>query len=895
MTRRDQLDSEIEDELAFHIESYAEDLMRGGLPKEEAMRRAHAELGGIAAHKENCRAAWGTRIWDELYGDIRYGLRMLAKSPSFTAIAIGSLALGIGANTTIFTITRQVLLDKLDVHRPEDLRLFAWTGGQNRVPVRIWGHWNDATHVCTSFSYPVYQQLRQQNSVFQDVFAFKVIPQLTVTVDNRPEPVTAELTSGNYYSALGVDTVVGRGIQNSDDGAPGSGAVAVISDGFWLRHFGRSPDVIGKTIQVNLTPVTIIGVNPRRFTGASSVQISPDIFLPFSMEPVAAPNGTKSLLTNPDEWWVLVMGRIRPGVSDESVRVAMDILLSNAVRSTMTVEKSQSVPRFAMQDGSRGEDLNGDKFAKPIYVLIALAVFVLLLACANLANLLLARASSRQRELSVRLALGATRGRIMRQLLTESLLLSAAGGIAGVLLGYFGRNAIPQLMSSPWEGAMIHVRFDWKIFGFTAAVSLFTGLLFGFVPAWQAMHTQVSGGLKENAHSAIQCSGNFSGKILVAIQIALSMLLLVVAGLFVRTLTNLNKNHLGFRPNNLVLFEIQAPNTRYPTPKNIVLYRQIEEQLASVPGIKSVTLSKNPLIAGNVSNDDFVPDGLPPNQNGKTYVDDNVVGQDFFATMGIPILAGRSFNSTDTETSRLVAVANQQLVKEYFPDINPIGRTFLSNKKRIEIIGISGNTRYADLRNDPPAMFYTLYRQQSKGEPSMTFEISTSTESSALVPVLRDAVASVDKDLPLLNIRTQNAQISDRTKQERTFASLTSGFGLLALVLACTGIYGIMAYTVSRRTNEIGIRMALGAQPGRVLRTVLGEAWWLAFVGVVVGLSAAMGLGRLIASMLYGLKPYDPSTLAMAGLLLILVALAASWIPARRAASVDPMQALRHE
>ncbi|HEX3437443.1 MAG TPA: ADOP family duplicated permease, partial [Pseudacidobacterium sp.] len=557
--------------------------------------------------------------------------------------------------------------------------------------------------------------------------------------------------------------------------------------------------------------------------------------------------------------------------------------------------KSHSVPRFAMQDGSRGEDLNGDKFAKPIYVLIALAVFVLLLACANLANLLLARASSRQRELSVRLALGATRGRIMRQLLTESLLLSAAGGIAGVLLGYFGRNAIPQLMSSPWEGAMIHVRFDWKIFGFTAAVSLFTGLLFGFVPAWQAMHTQVSGGLKENAHSAIQCSGNFSGKILVAIQIALSMLLLVVAGLFVRTLTNLNKNHLGFRPNNLVLFEIQAPNTRYPTPKNIVLYRQIEEQLASVPGIKSVTLSKNPLIAGNVSNDDFVPDGLPPNQNGKTYVDDNVVGQDFFATMGIPILAGRSFNSTDTETSRLVAVANQQLVKEYFPDINPIGRTFLSNKKRIEIIGISGNTRYADLRNDPPAMFYTLYRQQSKGEPSMTFEISTSTESSALVPVLRDAVASVDKDLPLLNIRTQNAQISDRTKQERTFASLTSGFGLLALVLACTGIYGIMAYTVSRRTNEIGIRMALGAQPGRVLRTVLGEAWWLAFVGVVVGLSAAMGLGRLIASMLYGLKPYDPSTLAMAGLLLILVALAASWIPARRAASVDPMQALRHE
>ena len=453
VTRRAEIDAQVDEELRFHIESYADDLMRGGVPRDEALRRAKAELGSIAAGKENCRQAWGTRWWDELHADLRYGLRMLAIHPGFTAIAIGSLALGIGANTTIFTITRQVLLDKLDVYKPEDLRLFAWTGGQNRVPIRIWGHWNETTHTCTSFSYPVYQQLRRQNSVFEDVFAFKVIPQLTVAVDNKPEPVTAELVSGNYYSALGVNTVLGREIQNSDDGAPGSGDVAVISDGFWARHFGRSPDVIGKTIRVNLTPVTIIGVNPREFTGASSVQTSPDVFLPFSMEPVAAPNGTKSLLTNPDQWWVLVMGRIKPGVSDPSAREAMDVLLSNAVRSTMTVEKGQSVPRFAMQDGSRGEDLNGETFSKPVYVLMALAGAVLLLACANLANLLLARAGGRQREISVRLALGAKRGRIMRQMLTESLLLSTAGGLAGLFLGYCGRNAIPHLMSSSWETA----------------------------------------------------------------------------------------------------------------------------------------------------------------------------------------------------------------------------------------------------------------------------------------------------------------------------------------------------------------------------------------------------------------------------------------------------------
>jgi predicted permease len=420
-------------------------------------------------------------------------------------------------------------------------------------------------------------------------------------------------------------------------------------------------------------------------------------------------------------------------------------------------------------------------------------------------------------------------------------------------------------------------------------------LLFGFMPAWRAMHTPVNSGLKESAHSATQGSGNLSGKILVVVQIALSMLLLVGAGLFIRTLTNLNRNRLGFQPDNIVLFEIQAPGTRYPAPKDLALYRQIEDRLASAPGIRSVTLSKNPLIAGNVSNDDFVPDGLPPKLNGPVYVDDNVVGQSFFAIMGIPILAGRSFDNTDTETSPLVAVINQRLVKEYFPNISPIGRTFISSKKRMEIIGVSGDTRYASLRDDPPATFYTFYRQQSKSEPSVTFEVSTPIEEPALVPILRSAVASVDKDLPLLDIRTQNAQIGDRTRQERIFASLTSGFGLLALILACIGIYGITAYSVSRRTNEIGIRMALGAEREQVLRMVLGESAWIAMIGVAAGISSALALVRLIASMLYGLKAYDPMTFGASAVVLILISLAASWIPARRAASLDPMRALRHE
>jgi predicted permease len=892
---RKQMEIELDKELHFHFEAQVADKLRAGVSESEARRLTRIEFGGIEQIKEDCRESRGTMWLESIVQDLRYSLRQLRKSPGFAIIAIGSLALGIGANTMIFTIASQVLLDKLAIYKPEDLRLFAWTAGNNRVPIRIWGHWNEATHACTSFSYPVYQQLRHQAAFFEDVFAFKEIPQVTVSVANKPEPVTAELVSGNYYSALGVNTVLGRAIQNSDDSATGSAAVAVISDGFWSRHFGRSQDAIGQTIRVNLAPVTIIGVNPRGFTGASSIERSPDIFLPFSMEPVAAPNGAESLLTNPNQWWVIVMGRIKPGVSDESARAAMDLVLGNVVRSTMIVRKGQSVPRFAMQDGSRGEDQEGEQYSKPVDVLIALAGVVLLLACANLANLLLARAGSRQRELSVRLALGAKQGRILRQMLSESLLLSAAGGAAGLLMGYCARNAIPHLMSSSWQTAVNHVRFDWKVFGFTAAISVLTGLLFGFMPAWRAMHTPLNSGLKESAHSATQGSGNLSGKILVALQIALSMLLLVGAGLFIRTLTNLNRNHLGFQPDNIVLFEIQAPGMRYPAPKDLALYRQIEDRLASAPGIRSVTLSKNPLIAGNVSNDEFVPDGLPPKSNGPVYVDDNVVGQNFFATMGIPILAGRSFDNTDTETSPLVAVVNQRLVKEYFPNINPIGRTFISNKKRIEIIAISGDTRYASLRDDPPATFYTFYRQQSKSQPSVTFEVSTPMEESALVPILRNAVASVDKDLPLLDIRTQSAQISDRTRQERIFASLTSGFGLLALILACIGIYGIMAYSVSRRTNEIGIRMALGAEREQLLRMVLGESAWIAMIGVAAGIISALALARLIASMLYGLKAYDPMTFGASAVLLLLIGLLASWIPARRAANLDPMRALRHE
>ncbi|WP_058188365.1 ABC transporter permease [Terracidiphilus gabretensis] len=901
LTRPEEFHREMTEELSFHIEQRAEDLMRGGVLREDALRRARIELGGIPAQTETMRAAWGTRMWDDLYADIRYALRSFARTPGLTAIAVISLALGIGANTVIFGVTKHILLDRLTAYKPEELRLFAWISPKKSAVHSSWGmstRTPDGKRLSTSFTYPVYQQLRRQNRVFDDVFAFKEFPRLTATIDAQSEAVSAQMVSGNFYRTLGVQPVLGRPILDSDDGASGSGPVAVISDEFWTRRFGRSPGVVGKTIQLNLTPITIIGVNPRGFTGASSTQEAPDVIIPFSMASIATPVWSKKpLLTDPDLWWVPVMGRVKPGVSDEQARAALDVVLNAAVRSTATIGKDETVPSLILQDGSRGENYASVLFSKPAYVLMALAGFVLLLACANLANLLLARASSRQREMSVRLAMGAGRSRILRQMLTESLLLSCAGGLAGLGLGYCGRNMIPHLLSSSWHAFTSDIEFDWKIFGFTAAISILTGLLFGLAPAWHASRTQVSSGLKDNAQSVTQRSRNVTGKTLVVVQVALSMLLLVGAGLFVRTLMNLNGSHLGFRPDGILLFNLQPPRTRYSEPKDLAFYHRVEERLRSVPGVSAVTLSDMTLIANSNSDTDFTPDGLPkkPNEEDQSA---NVmsVGQDFFSTMGIRILAGRAFNATDTETSPLVAIVNQTLVKEFFPsNINPVGRTFTQDKQHITIVGIAGDAKYSNLHADPPATFYLPYRQQLSGKQSMTYEISTRMKPAAIVPALRSAVASVDKDVPLLDVRTQQEQIDDTTKQQRIFASLTSGFGVLALILACIGIYGIMAYSISRRTNEIGIRMALGAQPGRVQRMVLREAWWMALIGVAAGLGAALAMGRLIASMLYGLKPWDPVTLGVAALLLVAVALAASWVPALRAASVEPMEALRHE
>jgi predicted permease len=604
------------------------------------------------------------------------------------------------------------------------------------------------------------------------------------------------------------------------------------------------------------------------------------------------------LLTNTDEWWVLVMGRMKPGLSDRTAVASLNVLLDAAVRATMPMNRDSQIPKLLMTDGSRGQNPAAEGLAKPISVLLGLGGFVLLLACANLANLLLARASARQREMSVRLALGAGRWRILRQMMTESLLLSLLGGIAGLMLAYAVRNAIPRMMSDSWAPPAFSARFDWRIFGFAAGVSIVTGLIFGLAPAWEATRVQVSSGLKDSAQTASHRRRGLAGKTIVVIEVALSMLLVVGAGLFVQTLIQLEHARLGFRPDNLLLFELQPPQTRYRDAANIPLYRQLEQKLSAIPGIQSVALTGLPLIDGNVMIHTFIPEGQQRKPEGNPVVLSNDVGESFFSTYRIPIVAGRGFNASDTETSRKVAVVNESLAKKYFPRLNPIGRTFetgFHEPVRIEIVGVCGDAKYDRVRKDPEPTYYAPYWQNKHGVQQATFALATRLDAKTLAPTLRQAVQSVDRNLPVLDVRTQDEQIAASMQHERVFANLTAAFGALALILACIGIYGIMAWTVSRRTLEIGIRIAVGAPSEQVQAMVLREAAWMTSLGVAAGVGGALALGRVVASLLYGLKAWDPATFAGSATMLILVALGASWIPARRAAGVDPIRALRHE
>ena len=899
---RGRLEAEMETELASHLEELTADLMRDGYAPEEAARRARIALGATTVHKEGMRASLGLRWWDELRADVHFGLRMLRKSPGFTVIAAGSLALAIGANTAIFSIAKIALYDRLGVPHPEQLRIVGWSADDKLIPFGYFSSFDgsDVGMKGNGISYPVYQQMQAQNRGLAGLFAFDDFS-TTATIHGNPKPLMGQLFSGNAYSVLSVRPQLGRGILPSDDSAAAD-AVTVISNGLWQREFGGSPTVVGQTITVNRVPLRIVGVNPRGFTGASSTVIAPDFYAALAMQPVLDPREGKqpSLLAKPGMWGLQVMARLKPEVSESAALAELRVEMAAAARATMKVEAGQSVPRAAMADGSRGlhqmEMLRG-----PIDVLWVLVGLVLLLACANTANLLLARAARRQREMSVRLALGAGRGRVLRQMITESLLLASVGGVLGLWIGYMVVGAIPSMLI--FEPIPIHLNhpFDWTVCGFGAAVTVLTGLLFGLTPALGAARAEVSSHLKESSQSVTRRRRGLGGKALVGFQIALSTLLVIGAGLFVRSMVGLNNTDAGFRTDHLLLADINPPGNRYAPGKDVALHQQLEQAIAAVPGVESVAPMSTPWLAGDMVKSGFETEAEVAATGAQKFEasgeSNSEVGKRFFETMGVAMLAGRGFGPQDTATSLKVGVINQSLARERFGKGNAIGQRFSTRGEKgpwIQVVGICADTRFQSLRDAPPAQYFIPYVQE-ESVGGMTYAIRTHVKPEVLGAALQKAVANVDRDLPITNIRTQQQQIDETMSMEIVLAAMTAGFGLLALTLACVGIYGVMAYSVANRRNEIGIRMALGAQRGQVRRMILRESTRLAVAGITVGVGAALTLARLIKSMLYGIQPDDPMTLVGGVLILLMVALAASWIPARRAAGVQPMEALRHE
>jgi len=902
--RRRDVDRDADDETQIHLQLLEERFIGQGMGREEATLAARRQFGNPALLQQRQRDMRSILFVENIGRDLRFGARQLRRSPSLTIIAVVSLALGIGANTAIFTVAKTVLLDSLPVNKPGELRLLTWVSGHEQPVPPVWGDVSSTEGGglrSTAFSYPVLEQLRKRTDVFQDLIAFKDI-QLTVTVDGTPELAAGEMVSGETFRGLGIEPILGRPINAADDAGPGKGPVAVISEGYWAERFGRSNSALGKTIFVNGAPVTVVGVSPARFTGLQMGERI-QVFVPLTMQPLLIPreqlteSGSTSLLTNPQSWWVLILARLRPDVPEARAQAALDLVLRQTARATLPHSKALDQLHLKLEPGSRGLDYLRDQYAKPSYILLALAGLVLLLACVNLANLMLARAATRQREISTRLALGARRLHILRQVLVESLLLSGMGGAAGLALGYLLRDAIPQLLATPGQPAPMHVDFDGAVLAFTVGVSLATGLIFGIFPAWQATRAEANAVLKDASHATPNRRRLWLGKGLVVMQIALSTLLLIGAGLFIRTLFNLSRTQLGFRADRILLFRLNPPRTRYTDAKMIALYRQLEEKLSAISGVRSVGMSNIAIVGDGHSGSTFHVSGEPLEREA-IRVQTNSVGTNFFSTMGIPILQGRGFDAHDTPTSPKVAVINRALARQFFSNQNPIGKTFEADAEDvqgpIQIVGVAGDTRYADLRSATPPTFYVPYQQKSL-VGRMVVEIRTAAEPGSVLSQVRATVASLDRDLPLMDVRTMTEQIKATMSEERVFAQLTSGFGILALVLACIGIYGIMSYAVARRTGEIGIRMALGAQADRVLGMVLREVTWMALAGIAVGLVGALWLTRFLNTMLYGLKPSDPATMTGAAVLLIVVATLAGLGPALRASRIDPIRALRHD
>jgi macrolide transport system ATP-binding/permease protein len=913
--KRRRKDDELREELQFHLDEEAEERQAQGLPKDEARWAARRDLGNVTLLQERTRTLWTWAFLEQLAQDVRYALRTMRNNCAFTALVTLSLMLGIGANTAIYSFMDSILLRSLPVPEPASLvvlnwrsRPIEWTdskGGAAFVMHSVNGRTYDDDRTGTTsgiFPYPAFEWFQKQSDpVFSTVFAYYPADNVNVMINGQAEVASGEYVSGDFVRGLALAPAAGRLIAAADDRA-GAPLVAVISMGLSQRRFGGPANAAGQSILINNLPVTVVGVTPAEFFGVDPAAV-PDVYLPMHANLVlgaASPSGaTPKEYLDQNFYWIEMMGRLRPGVSLAQAQAALAPGFHQWVASTATTERERAnLPELWLREGAGGLDNLRRQYSKPLYVLLTLVGLILAIACANTANLLLARATSRRREMAVRLSIGAGRVRIVRQLLTESILLASMGGALGVLFAFWGIRFLTLLLANGQENFTLRAELNWHVLGATLLLSTVTGVLFGLAPAIQSTR-DVMPALKETraSESRVRARHGFlrltMSHALVVSQIAISLLMLVAAGLFVKTLSNLQSVQLGYNREHLLLFELNARQAGHRDPEIAVFYDALRSRLEAIPGVRNVTLSHASLVSAGRQ--------LPITVSGTSTRGTRVLntGPGFFTTMQIPMLRGREIDGRDRQGAPPVAVIDELFARTYFHDENPVGR-FITlggpNPRDLEIIGVSANARYGGLKGKTPPVVYIPYTQSNfPPVQQMTYALRTAGDPLEYVKTARDVVHQADSRIALTNVKTQAAEIDQTINQEIAFAKLCTGFAILALVIACIGLYGTMAYTVARRTGEIGIRMALGAQRGAVVWMVLREVFILAAAGLAISVPTALWTSKFVESLLFGMKPNDPQSLILAVATLLSAALLAGYVPARRASRIDPMIALRHE
>jgi len=887
---RDKRKQDLDEEIQSHLQMSASDREARGDPADQAAASARRELGNAAMVREATHDQWRWGWLEALWQDVRFGARLLRKTPVITAVALLSLALGIGANTAIFSLLDSVMLRMLPVQKPEELVQIGMSSPKNQKSI------------LNSYTNPIWEQLRDHQSVFAGVLAW-FPEEFNLANGGEVQNVNGLYTSGGYFTTLGVQPLLGRLFSASDDTRACSGA-AVLGYGFWQQHYGGAMSAIGSQIQLDGHSFPVIGVTPPNFFG-TDVGRRFDVAIPICAQAIL--NEKNSFLDERAAWWLRVMGRLKPGESIERTQAGLAVLAPQIFAATVPPnwppERQQDFRKRTLEPRPAGNGISSlrRKYESSLEMLMVIVALVLLIACANIASLFLARAAARQKEIAVRLSLGASRTRLIRQVLTESILLSGAGALLGVLFAEWGGALLVRFVSTKQSEVFLDLSMDKRVLGFTVAVALLTGLLFGILPAFRATRVSLTSAIKGVALQGDTSRSRFhSGRWIVALQVALSLILLVGTGLFVRSFRNLITLNPGFDRKNVLLVTTNIHNAKIAPDAIAAFYDQVLTRLKSVPGVTSASQDWMAPMSGIEWNEDIAIEGQKPKPGEEPLVYFNWITPDYFATLRTPLLAGRVFDAHDSAGSQPVVIVNETMARKFFPGKNSIGQYFripdshLASAQPLQIVGLVGDSKYDTLREDYFPFAYVPMNQMQQLPEGGVFELRTGVPPASLIPAVRDAIVGINKAASL-QFTTLAQAVDDTLTQERLLATLSGFFGGLALLLTAIGLYGVMIYVVTQRTHEIGIRMALGAQPVSIMKLVMRDVAALLVVGVGAGVIASVWVARLVEQLLFGLKANDAETLALAAGSLVAIALLASYLPARRAMRVDPIKALRYE